>query len=118
MGQLQQEVSRIKADTATISKPSMEDRNVLEHVTNLPSALDKANASQEQHKHRTVYTEKQREASVRRESQLRSKLDVLKTKLEKAEKSVLFHERKVQYSIMTKKPLLRIVASVDLCAKQ
>lgn len=77
----------------------LDDGNVLEQVTNLQSALDKANASQEQQKTKTMHTEKQREASLRREVQLRSKIDALKGKLEKAEKSVHFHERKVCHDL-------------------
>lgn len=93
---LQQEVSRIKADTIKKSKVSkLDGAGVLEQVTNLQSALDKANASQEQQKSKTMQTEKQREASLRREVQLRNKIDALKGKLERAEKSSHFHERKV-----------------------
>lgn len=90
-------MSRIKADAAKKLKPNkLEERTVLEHVTNLQTALDKANSSQVQEKHKSLHTEKQREASLRRESQLRGKVDGLKSKLEKAEKSVQLHERKVR----------------------
>lgn len=94
MSKLQQEVSKIKTDTDKKGKKPVEDRRVLEQVTNLQSALDKAHVCHEQQKTKGQLTEKQREASARREAQLRSRVDALKVKLDKAEKSVQIQERK------------------------
>eukprot|EP00892_Ulva_mutabilis_P000682 jgi/Ulvmu1/10614/UM065_0071.1 len=93
---LQHKVSLIKSDSGKNAKPKLDERNVLEHVTNIQPAQDRANGSQEHHKNRSLQTERHHEASMRRESQLRSKFEGLKIKVEKAEKSVLFQERKVE----------------------
>lgn len=95
---------RIKNDAAKKAKlVRVDDENVLEPVTNFQSALGKAKASHEQQNTKNTHTDKQREASLRREAQLRSKIEDLKGKLEKAEKSVQVHERRVRHDLPDKK---------------
>jgi DNA repair exonuclease SbcCD ATPase subunit len=92
---LQQEVKRIRTESARRGKPKQENREVLQQVENLQSELNAAHGGQEEMRMKAHAMDRKLEAAASREAKLKTELQCARDKADNLQMEVQKQESKV-----------------------
>lgn len=96
---LQQEVKRIRTESARKGKQKQENRNALEQVENLQSELNAARGGQEEMKMKAHAMDRKLEASADREAKLKTELLCAREQVDSLQNEVYKQQSKVLTSL-------------------